>query len=115
MADGLNEAAFEKHKNYWNKDVIQEFWSGRSFEDQDHNGLSYTFAQILVENIRDAYPQFNDFIKDAKLFDAGESSALNHLGVSLNTIASAFLGEGEWTPNTYAIKGKDSSAVESAE
>ena len=104
VQSGLNEELFTEQKDYWNKSTIQDFWSGKSFADQNHNQISEIFAQILVENIQDAFPKFNDFVKDAKISDAGEASAMAHLGVSLNEIITEFLGKGVWTPNPIAMK-----------
>jgi len=107
----LDEIAFENQKNYWNKDTIQEFWSGKSFNSPESSNISYCFAQILVENIKDSFQGFDDFVLNAKLSDAGESSAVAHLGISLNVILPDFLGEGDWTANPFAIKIKDAGSA----
>jgi hypothetical protein len=51
-----------------------------------------------VQNLQEEFPSLDDFIKDAKVSDGGEASAQKHLCLSLGTVASSFLGEGDWTP-----------------
>jgi len=91
-----------EHEAHWNSETIQGFWSGKSFSSVDCGGLCYSLAQILVDNMQGDYKEFYDFVKDAKASDAGEASALAHLGDSLGLIASVFLGPGDWTPKPPA-------------
>jgi len=86
------------HKSHWNTETIQDFWSGKSFLDPASSHVSYSLAQILVTNIREDYGNLEDFIKNAKIPDAGDSSAQAHLGATLSEIASSFLGPGDRTP-----------------
>jgi hypothetical protein len=94
----LDKEMIALHEAHWNAETIQDFWSGKSFSQPDASKMSYSLAQILVENLQSDYPNLEDFIKEAKASDAGESSARQHLGVSLSVVASTFLGEGDWTP-----------------
>jgi len=99
-ASRLDDEIFERHTAYWNKQTIQDFWSGKSFRTPgEPSELSYSLAEILVDNVRtDCGPDFHPFVRDAKIEDGGEAAALQHLGASLNEVAITFLGEGDWTP-----------------
>jgi hypothetical protein len=97
----VNRDLAEEHEAWWNAETIQDFWSGRAFSDSD---LSYSLAKILVDNMQGDYKEFYDFVKDANYTDAGEASAIAHLGDSLGLIASVFLGPGEWAPKPPALR-----------
>jgi hypothetical protein len=98
----VNRDLVQEHEAYWTTETIQEFWRGKSFSNIDANRVSYSLAQILVGNMQNDYDKFYDFVKDANRSDAGEASALIHLGDSLGLIASVFLGPGDWTPRPPA-------------
>lgn len=90
----------DRHRSYWNRDSIHDFWSGRSFffanEGQE---LSYNLAEVLVRNLIADYPgRILDFLNAASLSDAGEQGLVSTCGVSLNQRAAQFLGAGEWRP-----------------
>jgi hypothetical protein len=96
----LTREEFEKHREYWNKISIQNFWSGKSFSQPDQGSeLSYSLAEVLVGNISEEHPQtFHAFVQSAKLGDGGEAAAREYLEISLGDVAAAFLGDGEWAP-----------------
>ena len=95
---------FERHRQHWNAETIQEFWAGISWNIAgDSNELSYHLAQILwrkIEKDMEA-PQFAmlGFAADAVFEDAGQASCQKHLGVDLQDIVEDFLGEGNWAPD----------------
>jgi len=93
-----------EHEAYWNGETIQDFWDGKSFYGVDGSQVSYSLAQILVNNMQSDYKEFYGFVKDAKPADAGEASAIAHLGDSLGLIASVFLRPGEWAPKPPALR-----------
>jgi len=109
MSYRINEETLKQHQEYWNHDTIQDFWSGKSFGTVgDPSKLSYGLAEILVNNMRSDFgSDVHLFVLAAKYEDAGESAALEHLGVSLNEVAATFLGDGDWTPTISATTGTE--------
>ncbi|MGB8352411.1 MAG: hypothetical protein WCD79_00835 [Chthoniobacteraceae bacterium] len=105
MSHRLDGETLDQHEAYWNHDTIQDFWSGKSFRIAgDPSKLSYGLAEILVNNMRSDFgSDVHRFVLAAKRDDAGESAALEHLGVSLGEVAATFLGDGDWTPVAGAI------------
>ena len=100
MSYNLDGEILELHRAYWNHDTIQDFWSGKSFTAPgDPSMLSFGLAEVLVNNMRSDFgSDVHRFVLAAKRDDAGESAALEHLGVSLSEVAATFLGDGDWTP-----------------
>lgn len=88
-----------KHADFWNADTIQEFWSGKSFlRTDDGNLLSYDLARHLIGRAARAEERFRAFVRHAHQRDAGVG-AEPHLGFRIADLATAMLGEGEWTPD----------------
>jgi hypothetical protein len=95
----INNEVILRHRNYWNERSIQDFWGGDSFHATDEGQeLSYSLAQIIVRNISKDYSAFSAFCLAATSEDAGESAATEFLGVSLQELISALLGNGNWVP-----------------
>jgi len=99
----LEEGIFDKHQRFWNKETIQQFWSGKSWDSSgDSNTLSYHLAQILWRKIEKEIEvpsqAILDFAAAAHFDDAGEGACQKHLGLSLSDLVEDFLGEGNWTP-----------------
>ena len=69
----------------------------------DAQKLSYSLAEILVHIIASDHAGFLDFLRHAHYADAGQTAALDYLGVSLAEPASIFLGPGSWRPYRKAI------------
>jgi hypothetical protein len=81
-----------KHKKFWRAEAIQEFWSGKSFlRPDDGSMLSYDLARILVSQFATEWDAFRDFVLSANLEDAGQASAIRHLGVELGAAVCAIL------------------------
>src|SRR5688572_20752976 len=91
----------EMHVKFWNRETIQEFWSGKSFLRADQgNLLSYELARILTGQFAEDWPAFRTFALQAKLDDAGREAAREHLGVDLGLAAAALFDKDEdWAPN----------------
>jgi hypothetical protein len=91
----------EMHVKFWNRETIQEFWSGKSFLRADEgNLLSYELARILTAQFAEDWPAFRAFALQANLDDAGREAAREHLGVDLGLAAAALFGQEEdWAPN----------------
>jgi hypothetical protein len=95
----------EKHHQFWTEDEIQHFWAGTSFhEPGDAVQLSYSLAEILMHLLAKNREGFLAFIRSARRDDAGQTAALDCLGICLGEAVGAFLGEGNWRPQRKAIK-----------
>ena len=96
----------EKHRSFWGRTEIQEFWSGKSFlRTDDGNMLSYDLARIIVEQFAKDWPRFRAFVLAATLDDAGAAAAEVHLGVPLGAVVAAILEHGaspDWHPSPEA-------------
>jgi hypothetical protein len=95
----LDRELQRKHHQYWSSETIPAFWNGRSFKNPDGeiSHLSYSLAEILVDLMVQEFPNFMEFVGRANGKDAGQAAAKEVFDVTLNDIASAFLGPGEWT------------------
>lgn len=88
-----------KHLAFWDRQRIQEFWSGTSFlRSDDGNLLSYDLAKKMTLLIARDHEPFVRFALAADLADGGSAAALAELGFPLENLALAILGEGDWTP-----------------
>ncbi len=95
----------EKHHQFWNEEEIQHFWAGTSFhEPGDAVQLSYSLAEIMMHLLAKNREGFLAFIQNARRDDAGQTAALDCLGICLGEAAGTFLGEGNWRPQRKAIK-----------
>ena len=94
----------DRHLAYWNAENIEKFWSGVSFgEAGDSNELSYSLAEIVVNLLLGQSKEFGAFLQQALWEDAGQTAALDVLGVDLGQTAATFLGDGNWRPNRKAM------------
>ena len=94
----------QRHFEFWNEQNIQTFWAGTSFgEFQEATELSYNLAEVLVTQLGENREPFLDFVARAHYDDAGQTAALDCLGLSLGAAAATFLGEGNWRPVRKAI------------
>ena len=102
----VDRETLRKHRDYWNADTIDAFWSGESFYSPDEGQeLSYHLAQILFRNLVSDYPrQIARFLNSADYSDAGDAALVETCGVSLGDRVAQFLGKGTWAPRTdYAV------------
>ena len=94
----------EKHHAFWNEQNIQEFWAGTSFNQSgDARELSYSLAEVLVHLLGEDREGFLAFLSRAHYDDAGQTAALDCLGINLGDAAGTFLGEGNWRPYRKAM------------
>jgi hypothetical protein len=96
----------ERHFAFWTEANVQSFWAGTSFyEPGDSNELSYSLAEVLVKLLseRGNAALFQSLLRAAHADDAGQTAAMDILGVDLGEIAGTFLGEGNWRPQRKAI------------
>ena len=94
----------ERQFALWNEQNIQSFWAGTSFNEfQEAVSLSYNLAEVLVTLLGENRESFLEFVGRAHYDDAGQTAALDCLGLSLGDAAGTFLGEGNWRPVRKAI------------
>jgi len=96
----------ERHFNFWTGQNIQSFWAGTSFYiPGDSNELSYSLAEVLFKHLTERADRaaFHAFLRRATQEDAGQSAAVEILGVDLGEIAGTFLGTGSWRPRRQSI------------
>lgn len=95
----------DRHRNHWNKENIQSFWSGQSYDEPgDGSELSYSLGEILVALLAERGSAFAEFVRDADWRDGGQDAAVNLLGRGLEEVLTGFLGPGEWRPQRKAIR-----------
>jgi len=94
----------QRHFAFWNEQNIQSFWAGTSFyEPGASNELSYSLAEVLVTLLTERGEGFLKFLRLADPRDAGQTAALDVLGIDLGELAGTFLGAGDWRPRRKAI------------
>jgi hypothetical protein len=95
----------ERHLAFWNPENIQKFWSGVSFrEPGDSNELSYNLAEVIINLLlTQQRAEFGGFVKEARWDDAGQTAALDYMGIDLGAVMGTFLGEGNWRPQRKAM------------
>ena len=96
----------EQHFAFWNEQNIQTFWAGTSFHiPGESNELSYSLAEVFMKLLseRTTLEHFRTFLEAARQDDAGQTAAIDILGVDLGDIAMTFLGEGNWRPQRTAM------------
>ena len=98
-----------KHREFWNTERMQEFWSGESFHrTDDGNSLSYDLARSIVALTGREWPTFTKFVLAAKRADAGAAAAMTALNLDLGELAAAALRlprQADWSPNPSAWRG----------
>jgi hypothetical protein len=101
---GLDRELNRKHRAYWSPETMAAFWNGNSFRNPEGeiSHLSYSLAEILIDLMVQEFPNFMDFVGRADRKDAGQEAANETFDVSLNDIAAAFLGPGDWTSRIVA-------------
>lgn len=102
----LTEETHALHQQCWTAQSIQDFWSGKTFFDDEWASLSYSLAPVLLDIIRrELRPDFaklQRFIQTANYKDGGESAAQRFFGIGLGEIAGVFLcDEVDWTPRPH--------------
>jgi hypothetical protein len=90
----------QRHREHWNAEAIQRFWSGKSFIDAGvAQPLSYDLAMRMVQLACVDWAPFARFSVEASRDDAGAASAEAHLGHPIENLVTALLGEGPWAPD----------------
>jgi hypothetical protein len=102
----INHEIRRRHRDYWNAETIDMFWSGNSFySPDDGQELSYHLSQVLFRNLMSDHPKsVKDILNNANYADAGNAAFIQHCNASLADRASQFLGNGPWAPRSgYVI------------
>lgn len=94
-----------EQKAYWRQNSLDEFWSGEGFhKPTEVQKYSYQLAEILMRLLltdfrprwfgadRRPVVQLMNFLRDAKIDDAGEAAAVEHLKLTLQEIAAKSIG-----------------------
>ena len=95
--------AEEGIRECWQKNDIQQFWSGSAFSspEQIKKKRAHQLAEILTRTLfldPKAKVNFGAFVAEANRDDGGESASSEHLGAGLGHWVGEFLGPGEWAP-----------------
>ncbi len=87
-----------RHRKFWNRENIQDFWSGYSFHyPNEGSELSYHLCRFLLESVaQEGRNQLLAFLRQARRSDAGYKAMWDVLGVFPCEILTDFLGEGDW-------------------
>ena len=101
-----------RHKRYWGKNGLDEFWYGEGFSRPGKvQELSYQLAEILVRLlleegrprwfglVREPQRRLFAFLRQARAADCGEAACREHLGFGIDELAARFLGPGSWSPS----------------
>ena len=89
-----------RHQRWWNRKSVQLYWSGHAFHVPGKlSELSYELAWVWVRSLAEDYEAFRAFALEASSDDAGQASAIKHLGGRLGHQFEALLGEGNWDPD----------------
>ena len=100
----LDQELADDLRNYWTEENIQEFWAGTSFRQPgDAQKLSYSLAEVIVQLLAGGEGDFKEFLRRASYVDAGQTAALDCLGINLGDALATFLGPGEWRPVRKAL------------
>lgn len=96
----MNGEILQKHRAYWNRETIQQFWSGDSFNAADEGQeLSYSLAQVIVRNLVSDFPdKLSAIVGNAHYQDAGNAAFESAIEETLGDQVELFLGEGDWQP-----------------
>jgi hypothetical protein len=100
---GLTPEDTNEHRDFWNEDSVQEFWSGAAFFRADEGQrLAYQMAELCVKTLAGDARAFREFANSAHMDDGGEAAAHEVFGRSVGELFNGFLGAGDFTPRPEA-------------
>jgi hypothetical protein len=109
VADGHKLIELEKRqRRFWTPDLIQDYWSGRSWHRADEgNELSYDLGRLMVAGMSEDWSRFEAFALAASGEDSGARAAKEHLGICLGEYVRHYLErtDGEWGPRPERWEG----------
>jgi len=104
-----------RHKRYWNRRGLDEFWHGTGFAQPGKvQELSYQLAEVLLRLlieesrprlfglVRRPRQRLLEFLRTADEEDCGAAACRESLQRELGDLAALFLGPGEWSPRPLA-------------
>lgn len=96
----LDREIRQRHIAFWSESSLQPFWSGEAFgRPGETQELSYHLAEVLTRNLlADHSHLLANLLAKVHWSDAGDAACRAVLGTSLASIASEFLGNGDWSP-----------------
>ena len=103
----LDKEMVNRHRKFWGKNEVQEFWSGKSFGRVDEGQeLSYHLAQFAVNTLSQNYDVFVQYVNKAHHSNGGEIAANEIFEGSLGGLLINILGDDDWSPkpNTWSDK-----------
>jgi hypothetical protein len=107
----LDRELYEEHRRHWTSQSIVDFWTGKSFHDEDGDvvHLSYNLGEILVDILVQDFPRprFIEFVTHASASDGGRAAADQCLGINLGDLVSVVLGPGQWDQNQGTANAHD--------
>ena len=100
----MDAELYDRHQEHWNKETIQQFWSGESWQIPGESfELSYSLAKGLWRKLEFELkaPQalLMSFVNEANREDAGVGAFGKYLGFEMEELVLDFLGEGDWKPD----------------
>ena len=102
----MERERMDEHRQFWDADTIQEFWSGESFNRTDEgSNLSYELARFCLRALSHEFEDIKAFANTASYEDAGESAAISVYGGSLGGLIHQFFGDGVWSPKPASWHG----------
>ncbi len=94
-----------RHRRFWTPALIQDYWSGASFQRPDEGQeLSYDLARLMVAGMSEDWTRFERFARSADLADAGKAAAEAALDLDLGEYVRHVMEAegGEWAPRPQA-------------
>ncbi|MBB5019947.1 hypothetical protein HNQ59_003255 [Chitinivorax tropicus] len=94
----------EQHRQIWNDQTIQQFWSGDAFMASELSLLAYDLAQTVVEQLARDWHGFRRFVAAAHRDNAGQIAAADILGIDLGRFVALIMTKDEdtdWSPQPH--------------
>ena len=96
----LTEDDLRTHKEFWNYDYLQQFWSGVSFRKPESSELSYDLALIITRRIlSDFKDETKFFVNEANWSDGGNSAAKKYFRMPISHLVTSFVDVEDTEPN----------------
>ena len=91
----IDAKSLQQLSAFWTSDNVQQLWDGSGFYQLDETGDIFRMtAQLMIHALSKLFsPETcRNFIRHAYYRDAGDNSALEHLGISIGDLLMASLG-----------------------
>jgi hypothetical protein len=97
----LDPLRWQEHRECWNHETIQMFWSGEAWRSPETNDLAYELARMAVRTLGSNQTAFREFVRTAHYEDAGQSAIQLAYGRGLEGLLEQFFGSGDWAPERH--------------